>query len=84
MSRWLLTGVLLVLPGLLAAADDKSKSSSSSSTAKPDAPKERLVPAGQILGEIVKLNEDSKSFTLRMHQKVPQISFNNMYRPSGG
>jgi hypothetical protein len=72
--------VLGWLPGVVSGADGKQ----SSSTAKPEPAKERLIPAGQILGEIIKKDEGGKSFTLRMHQKVPQLSASSIYRPGGG
>jgi hypothetical protein len=85
----LCTGLLalaaLALPGWLGAADDKPTSTQGSSASKKpaDPPKERLTAVGQILGEITKVSDDGKSLTLRMHQKVPQLSVNNMGRPGG-
>jgi hypothetical protein len=76
-----LTAFALTMPGLLGAADQKSGTSGTQNT---DSPKERLVAAGQLLGEITKIAEDGKSFTLRMHQKVPQLNVSSIYGSAGG
>jgi hypothetical protein len=75
----LLVALILVLP--LSAADEKKTTAGSENK---ESPKQNLRPVGQILGEIIKMEEGGKSFTLRMHQTVPQVRFNGMYRPGGG
>lgn len=85
MRRWIVCAVLLfglALPTLRGAADDTP--TSGSPAVKPEAPKQRLIPAGQLLGEITKVTDNGKMITVRMHQKVPQLSFNPMYRPNAG
>jgi hypothetical protein len=72
----------LAWPGWLSGADQKSPTSGSAPPREPA--KERLTAVGQLLGEIMKVSDDGKSLTLRMHQTVPQIKFNNMYSPGGG
>jgi hypothetical protein len=80
MRRWMMSaGSMLALSLLLAgaSAEDKPKKPEQSET------KQRLTPAGQVLGEVTKLDEGGKSFTLRIHEKVPQINYNNSFRPGG-
>jgi hypothetical protein len=83
MRRWIvsgsaLAGLILLLAGV-AVADDKTKKGDLADTAK-----QRLTPAGQILGEITKVEEGGKSFTLRLHEKTPQINYNNSFQRPGG
>src|SRR5262245_13513553 len=79
MRRWMifvgsLAGLCLLL--VSASADEKGKKPESET-------KQRLTPAGQILGEITKLDESGKSFTLRIHEKTPQINYNNSFQRPG-
>jgi hypothetical protein len=72
-----IAGSILVL-GSVIAADEKSKKGDATEA------KQRLTPAGQLLGEVIKVAEGGKSFTLRLHEKTPQINYNNnMPRPGG-
>ena len=71
MRRWILcitalAGVGLLLTNGSLGADEKSKKSEADA-------KQKLTPAGQILGEVMKVEEGGTSFTLRLHEKTPQI-----------
>jgi hypothetical protein len=87
MRHWYVIASLLALASLVlpaSAAEEKSEKSKTSGSQNAETSKPKLVPVGQILGEIIKMDESGRSFTLRMHQEVPQLRFNNMYRPGGG
>jgi hypothetical protein len=82
MRRWTfwtvaLTGLTLIMTGNSHGVDEKSKKSEADA-------KQRLTPAGQILGEVIKVEEGGKSFTLRLHEKTPQINYNNSFQRPGG
>ena len=71
MRRWILRGTAfvgfaLLMAGACLGADEKSKKGEASEA------KQKLSPAGQILGEVIKVEDGGKSFTLRIHQKTPQ------------
>ena len=83
MRRWILCGTALVgfallLTGACLGADEKSKKGEASEA------KQKLSPAGQILGEVIKVEDGGKSFTLRLHEKTPQINYNNSFQRPGG
>jgi hypothetical protein len=67
--------VALTLPLVVFAADTKKPS-------KSEPEKERLVPAGQLFGEIISNKVEGGTFKLRIHSKQPEIKWNqSMPRP---
>jgi hypothetical protein len=70
-----LTTLGLAVPLFLHAADSETK--------KETSPKEKLIPAGTLMGKITAVSENGSSITLRVYGKVAQPNLANPYQGCG-
>ncbi len=79
-TRWCAGMVILAVAGLplaVRAAEGDAKNDKKDMT--PEPPKERLIPAGSMTGEVTKVDDGGKSFTLQLKGKVPQVTGYDKY-----